>query len=65
VHFYKRDDGRSKDEIKPEFNAFASENKGIFRIGAIDCKEFEELCNKESLSGLPTIRIYPTFPAPT
>jgi len=49
----------------PEFNAFASENKGIFRIGAINCKDFKELCDKESLSGVPTIRIYPTFPAPT
>jgi len=37
VHFFKRDDGRSKDEIKPEFKSFATENKGIFRIGAIDC----------------------------
>ena len=58
-------DGRSKEEIKPEFAAFASENKGIFRIGAMDCKEFKDLCDKEKLDGLPAIRIYPTFPAPT
>ena len=63
--FYDRVDGRSKDEIRPEFNAFASENKGIFRIGSLDCKEFKELCDKEKISELPTIRIYPTFPAPT
>jgi thioredoxin-like negative regulator of GroEL len=65
VHFYKRDDGRSKDEIQPEYNAFASENKGIFRIGSLNCKDFKELCDKEGVTDLPTIRIYPTFPAPT
>lgn len=58
-------DGRSKDEIKPEYLSFATENKGIFRIGALDCKEFKDLCDKEGLPGLPAIRIYPTFPAPT
>jgi len=64
VHFYKKGDGQSPG-IKPEFESFATENKGIFRIGALDCKEFAELCNKESVTELPTIRIYPTFPAPT
>jgi thioredoxin-like negative regulator of GroEL len=64
VHFYKKGDGQS-DAIKPEFESFATDNKGIFRIGALDCVEFEALCTKEGLASLPAIRIYPTFPAPT
>lgn len=65
VHFFRKDDGRSKAEIKSEYEAFATENKGIFRIGALDCKEFEDLCKKEAVTATPTIRVYPTFPAPT
>ena len=57
-------DGKS-NTIKPEFEKFATSNKGIFRIGSIDCDEFKPLCDKESITTLPTIRLYPTFPMPT
>ena len=57
-------DGKSNG-IKPEFEKFATDNKGIFRIGSLDCEEFKAMCDKESITSLPTLRIYPTFPIPT
>ena len=48
-----------------DYESFAKDNKGMFRIGAIDCKEFEAICKKEKVTKYPTIRVYPQFPAPT
>ena len=49
----------------PDYNKFATENKGIFRIGAVDCEEQESICTKEGITEFPTFRLYPPFPAPT
>ena len=73
VHFYKFDgrsyifnnqtysfiDGKSAKSVKPEFEKFATENKGIFRIGSVDCSEFTKICDKEGIKDFPTIRLYP------
>jgi hypothetical protein len=64
VHFYKAGDGKS-DSMVDDFSKFATDNKGIFRIGAVDCKDFESMCTKEGLTEFPTVRLYPPFPAPT
>ncbi len=48
-----------------QYENFAKENKGMFRITALDCEEFSTLCNKESVTKFPTFRVYPAFPAPT
>jgi hypothetical protein len=37
----------------------------MFRMNALDCNDFESLCNKEKVMKYPTFRIYPAFPAPT
>ena len=47
------------------YNAFATENKGIFRMGSVDCTTQVDICKKENVNNFPTMRIYPTFPAPT
>jgi hypothetical protein len=47
-----------------DYGAFASENKGIFRIGSVDCGDFTAICSKEKITKFPTVRVYPTFPAP-
>ena len=48
-----------------QYENFAKENKGMFRINAIDCNEYESLCIKEKVEKYPTFRIYPAYPAPT
>eukprot|EP00349_Pseudokeronopsis_sp_Brazil_P002447 CAMPEP_0202957470 /NCGR_PEP_ID=MMETSP1396-20130829/1846_1 /ASSEMBLY_ACC=CAM_ASM_000872 /TAXON_ID= /ORGANISM="Pseudokeronopsis sp., Strain Brazil" /LENGTH=151 /DNA_ID=CAMNT_0049674949 /DNA_START=257 /DNA_END=712 /DNA_ORIENTATION=+ len=37
----------------------------MFRIGTVDCDEFESICTKEKVTQFPLLRVYPTFPAPT
>jgi hypothetical protein len=48
-----------------QYELFAKENKGMFRITAIDCEEYSTICQKENVSKFPTFRVYPAFPAPT
>jgi len=63
VHFYTEDDGKSL-ALKTDYEKFASDHKGVFRIGAVDCGDFTEICAKEKINSYPLLRVYPTFPAP-
>ena len=63
VHYY--DSSEVARDIKSGYEQFASENKGIFRIGSVDCDAQADICKKEKVDAFPTIRIYPTFPMPT
>ena len=36
----------------------------MFRIGSVDCTEFETLCNKEGITQFPSYKIYPELPIP-
>ena len=47
-----------------DFSKFATENKGLFRIGSTDCAEYEAICKKEGITSFPTVRLYPPFPVP-
>jgi hypothetical protein len=51
--------------IAGQYENFAKENKGMFRIDGLDCNDFAALCTKEKVEKFPTFRIYPPFPAPT
>ena len=57
-------DEKSEDLVS-DYNAFATENKGIFRIGSVDCGDFEAICKKEGIETFPTFKVYPPFPIPT
>ncbi len=65
VHFYSKGDGKSP-ELKKEFERFATEFKGIFKIGAVNCDEAAHLCDKHdaSLIDLPRFRVFPSMPMP-
>lgn len=43
---------------------FAKENKGMFRMGSVDCNLFKNICDKEKVSKFPLLRVYPPFPSP-
>lgn len=64
VHFYTKNDGKSKT-YKKEIEAMSLEYDGMFKIAAIDCDEFKELCNKQEAREFPFFKIYPPLPAPT
>ena len=48
-----------------DYNKFATDNKGIFRIGSVDCKDYKAICKKEGVTETPLVRLYPPFPVPT
>ena len=56
-------DGKSEDVVT-DYNTFATENKGLFRIGSVDCGDFEAICTKEGVKEFPTFKVYPPFPIP-
>lgn len=41
----KRDQG--------QYEKFAIENKGMFRIGSVECKQFKTICDKEGVTTYP------------
>ena len=62
VHYYGSEEA-SRD-MKSSYEQFASENKGIFRIGSVNCDDNAEICKKEGVAATPLVRVYPTFPVP-
>lgn len=64
VQFYKPKD-QEAISVKPEYEKFANENRGLLRIGAIDCEEFSKICTKEKITKFPSYRVFPPYPVPT
>lgn len=56
-------DGESKG-FASKYDEFTNEYKGIFRIASCDCEEAEKICQKESVTKYPTVRVYPPYPVP-
>lgn len=48
-----------------QYEKFAIENKGMFRIGSVDCSEFKQICDKEGVQQYPTYKVFPPHPVPT
>lgn len=70
VHYYSPDgilyfklDGKSRG-VKLELEKFASDNDGMFKVGALNCKDFKDICEKEGVKEYPIYKIYPPLPAP-
>ena len=70
VHFYTLDgtwflykDGKSRG-LKLEFEKFSSERDGMFKVGAVNCKSFRDICEKYDIREFPTFKVFPPLPAP-
>ena len=63
VQFYKDDDSGSKRD-KGQFEKFSIEYKKMFRIGSVECNEFNKICEEQGITDFPTYRVYPPFPVP-
>ena len=60
---FSNTDEKSEDMVS-DYNTFATENKGIFRIGSVDCGDFADVCKKEGVESFPTVKVYPPYPIP-
>ena len=63
VHYYKPSDEKSKD-LAVEYDKFATEFDGMFKVAAMNCVEFRDVCEKNEIKEYPTFKVYPTLPAP-
>ncbi len=64
VHFYSADDSHSA-AIKDEYEAFTKDNMGMYNLGAINCDDNYDICEKEGITDFPVFRIYPEYPLQT
>jgi hypothetical protein len=63
VHYYKLDDGKSRG-MKLEFEKLAADYDLMFKVAALNCKDFADMCEKQDVREFPTIKVYPPLPAP-
>lgn len=61
VHFYSAGDSHSA-AIKDDYEAFTKDNMGMYNLGAINCDDNYDICEKEGLTEFPVFRIYPEYP---
>ena len=43
---------------------FAADNKGMWRIGAVECTEFAKICSNEGITTFPTYKVIAEMPIP-
>jgi hypothetical protein len=36
----------------------------MFKVAAINCKEFADICEKQEVREFPSFKVYPPLPAP-
>ena len=63
VHFYTMDDQKSQG-LKPQFEKLALDYDLMFKVAAINCKEYRAICEKQDVKEFPTVKVYPQLPSP-
>lgn len=71
VHFYKYDgtfltyllDGKSLKLVE-DIDKWTDQYNGVFRIGAVDCDEYPQICKDQGVKTFPTVKVYPPIPMP-
>ena len=63
VHYYKFNDDVSQS-IKPIIEDFAEDYFLLFKVMSVNCGMEQNLCQKESITTFPTLKIYPQLPMP-
>ena len=57
MFFYKSDDEECK-KLKDEYKTLAEKMYGIVKVGGIDCREDEELCEEFTVYSVPKIVVF-------
>ena len=63
IHFYKPGDGKSRG-LKISFEKFATEYNGMYKVTALNCQLFMDICEKNEVKEFPSFKVYPPIPAP-
>jgi len=63
VHYYTLSDGKSQDYVTG-FDKLSTDFDGMFKVAAMNCAQYKEVCEKQEITTFPTFKIYPLLPAP-
>jgi len=62
--WFFKEDNKADIALLEEYNKVAGDLKGMAKICAISCTDFDVFCEKHGVKETPTIMIYPTNPMP-
>lgn len=63
VHFYTLSDGKSNEYVE-NFDKLATEFDGMFKIAAMNCAQYKDVCEKQEVTSYPVFKVYPLLPTP-
>ena len=61
VHFYRTHDDPA---LAAEFTSLAKDWQGAFAISAVNCDDYEEVCEAQDIRVTPSVKVYPVLPGP-
>jgi hypothetical protein len=53
------------DGFTTDYQKFALDYKNIFRVLAVNCGSYPDICDKEKIEETPVLRVYPQIPIPS
>jgi len=62
--WYYKDDNKADESFLDEYNKVAGDLKGMAKITAISCTDFDVFCGKQGVKETPAVMIYPPNPVP-
>jgi len=62
--WFFKEDSKEDQAFLEEYNKVAGELKGMAKICAISCSEFDVFCEKQGIKETPAVMIYPPNPMP-
>ena len=63
VHYYTLSDGKSNEYVE-NFDKFSTEFDGMFKVAAMNCAQYKDVCEKQEVTTTPVFKVYPQLPAP-
>lgn len=64
VLWFFRDDSKADKAFLPEYNKVGKEIKGMVKVCAINCNDWDVFCEKNNVASTPAVMIYPINPMP-
>jgi hypothetical protein len=62
--WFFKDDNAADKSLLDEYNKVGKELKGMAKVTAINCNEWQKLCDKNNVKSTPSIMLYPVNPFP-
>jgi len=50
--------------LKESYEKFAVEFNGMYKVTAMNCQKYMDICEKNEVKEFPSFKVYPPIPAP-